>query len=567
MSILTFTIRTIQGSRFCSMLLLLVLCALPLASVFAQPSGNRHYFHGSNAAPGELAFQALLANPQWQQKVQPVKLVVPERAMVSIWNNGAFEDSTYQNPTVGLTIGPVYRFQVSALDQAQQITIYPTIELINQLNPPTGMESRFPIKVVLTEADLRAASSGRLIVKVVYLENPDTAMPYRQTADDQPFIYISETEDALRTAERLGRPMAVVRLGSRVPNADEMNAAYQFSGIPLTLFPEKMSDELELASSNVSSVSFAEPLPVVPVAKTPIAKQDCASCATSGCDCGAHSSEWQGFSCEPPLWTNDVPLTDCNPALPKRDEFICDGDDRKEPVSIRGDGTVVGLDLEDTVGHFDTIRGKKQITSSNRVCIYSPRFAAVVKISNIFTSTDTARLATYRERTELNQSRGSEFSSTTLQQVRLQGNKNTLQPSSFMDQTRGVLADGVLRPSGFRQGFEAYENLQLMRIGKHRGSESTRLSLGMQSANVWDDALGLQVAEKEIQPVVTRDPLRVQEIRSVDSDKKSQLRLCKVASKIAAEPGEEVEFSIRFDNIGSERIGNVTIIDNLTTRL
>ena len=46
-----------------------------------------------------------------------------------------------------------------------------------------------------------------------------------------------------------------------------------------------------------------------------------------------------------------------------------------------------------------------------------------------------------------------------------------------------------------------------------------------------------------------------------------RLRLIKCASKHHALPGEEVEFTLRFDNIGDQVIGNVTIIDNLTTRL
>jgi uncharacterized repeat protein (TIGR01451 family) len=45
------------------------------------------------------------------------------------------------------------------------------------------------------------------------------------------------------------------------------------------------------------------------------------------------------------------------------------------------------------------------------------------------------------------------------------------------------------------------------------------------------------------------------------------LRLVKVASTSYARPGEEVEFTIRFDNVGNEEIGNVTIVDNLTARL
>jgi len=47
----------------------------------------------------------------------------------------------------------------------------------------------------------------------------------------------------------------------------------------------------------------------------------------------------------------------------------------------------------------------------------------------------------------------------------------------------------------------------------------------------------------------------------------SKLRITKVASTPYARPGEEVDFTLRFDNVGTEVIGNVTVIDNLTTRL
>ena len=45
-----------------------------------------------------------------------------------------------------------------------------------------------------------------------------------------------------------------------------------------------------------------------------------------------------------------------------------------------------------------------------------------------------------------------------------------------------------------------------------------------------------------------------------------RLRLCKLASTGNALPGDEVEFTLRFDNIGDQLIANVTIADNLTTR-
>ena len=43
--------------------------------------------------------------------------------------------------------------------------------------------------------------------------------------------------------------------------------------------------------------------------------------------------------------------------------------------------------------------------------------------------------------------------------------------------------------------------------------------------------------------------------------------MCKLASTGNALPGQIVEFTLRFDNIGDQVIGNVTIVDNLSPRL
>jgi uncharacterized repeat protein (TIGR01451 family) len=42
--------------------------------------------------------------------------------------------------------------------------------------------------------------------------------------------------------------------------------------------------------------------------------------------------------------------------------------------------------------------------------------------------------------------------------------------------------------------------------------------------------------------------------------------LLKLASCGNAQPGEEIELTLRFDNIGDQVIGNVTVVDNLSTR-
>ena len=89
----------------------------------------------------------------------------------------------------------------------------------------------------------------------------------------------------------------------------------------------------------------------------------------------------------------------------------------------------------------------------------------------------------------------------------------------------------------------------------------------MQSANAWQNNLRLKVNAKGIQPIIVNDLSSAQQIIHIEGGKGSVLRVTKVASRIAADIGDEVEFTIRFDNLSSKPVGNVTIVDNLTGRL
>jgi uncharacterized repeat protein (TIGR01451 family) len=107
-----------------------------------------------------------------------------------------------------------------------------------------------------------------------------------------------------------------------------------------------------------------------------------------------------------------------------------------------------------------------------------------------------------------------------------------------------------------------------MRLGRYSKSQSARLQAGLLAAKSWADNLGLQVHADKVQPVVVNDALTLQQMVVVETDDDNAiLRVVKVASKVAARPGEEVEFTIRFDNLSPRKIGNVTLVDNLTTRL
>ena len=254
--------------------------------------------------------------------------------------------------------------------------------------------------------------------------------------------------------------------------------------------------------------------------------------------------------------------------LTRSDEYVYDGSDREARVQVDGDWNIYGMDTEDTFGHFDTLDGKRLVSPSNRVDIYAPRFSAVRRVDNLQRAEYSSQVTQMKRKEGTVLSRASDFSSSTKQNVAVDTNEATLKAVGFRDQTRGVLTDNVVQLRGSRDSFQPYENFELIRWGKHSSSETSRLEAGMQAAKVWQDNLGLQAFGKKVQPIIVNDTVSLQQIVTVETDDDNAiLRVTKVASKIAARPGEEVEFTIRFDNLSGRKVGNVTLVDNLTNRL
>ena len=254
--------------------------------------------------------------------------------------------------------------------------------------------------------------------------------------------------------------------------------------------------------------------------------------------------------------------------MERSDEYVYDGSDREKRVQVDGDWNVYGMDSEDTFGHFDTLDGKRLVSPSNRVAIYAPRFSAIRRVDNLHKSERTALVTQFKKKEGSVLSRSSDFSTTTKQHVALSSNERSQKAFGFIDRTRGVVSDNVLQLRKAKDSFRPYENLDLMRLGKHSKSQTARLQAGLLAAKSWADNLGLQVHADKVQPVIVNDALTLQQMVVVETDDDNAiLRVVKVASKVAARPGEEVEFTIRFDNLSPRKVGNVTLVDNLTTRL
>ena len=149
---------------------------------------------------------------------QPVAFSGPEGTQFSMpTGNLAFFREDKSRLQAGLLIGNVYRFRISSIPRAEGAELYPTIELVDRIYPPPGLATSYPIPINLDEDDLNAALDGRLVTRVIYLEDTSTAVPLPEKPTTSRAVEISEFQDALEVADRLGRPVAIVRIGSVAP--------------------------------------------------------------------------------------------------------------------------------------------------------------------------------------------------------------------------------------------------------------------------------------------------------------------------------------------------------------
>jgi hypothetical protein len=71
-----------------------------------------------------------------------------------------------------------------------------------------------------------------LVTRVVYLEDPQTAIALPGTPTDSRVMDLGDYQDALREADRLGRPVAIVRIGSVTPPTAPALLPQFFFGYP-----------------------------------------------------------------------------------------------------------------------------------------------------------------------------------------------------------------------------------------------------------------------------------------------------------------------------------------------
>jgi len=193
-----------------------------------------HRIYTADSPPGVVGAARLQRWGAVGGYYQPVAFRGPESTDFAMAVDGVFQEpATSASPLhAGLLIGAVYRFKVTAIPGYEGEELYPTVEVIDRTYPPHHLAARYPIPINLELDDLLAALAGQLVTRVIYLEDATAALPVATTPESAQALDVGAHQDPLHVADTLGRPVAIVRIGSLTPPSHEALLPQFFFGFP-----------------------------------------------------------------------------------------------------------------------------------------------------------------------------------------------------------------------------------------------------------------------------------------------------------------------------------------------
>ena len=428
----------------------------------------------------------------------------------------------------GLKVGTTSIVQFTEPQGRKGQNIYASIDIYGHLHRPSDIDPlKYPIRVTLSDRDIESIlDQGRMITRVIYLEDPKVAIPYQADPDRLPTTELGPGEDPFRVARALGRIMAVVRFGTRQPTGEELQML-AVSRLPLSgvrcLHVSKTGDGCRMSC------------PTVTCAPAPVAS-----------------------TCIPPA----------KPGLPG-DEYLCDGgDDGRLATATKGSSA--GIEPRDAIVQFGVGDGpgSRRMLPTNIVCIYAPRFAATelltVANENVLVQGPVVKRNAQQMEAMRNRELGVKL---TLNQPPIV-NRVTQRASGIINrQTADTKIE--LRVLG------GYDIVQLVKI------QDTLLPpqglKGNQKAMVAKEAqrpIAIKTAESVVVTGIEQSASEKVMAWMPHEDSSSEpvpdmpgLAVIKRVSKEEAAPGEEVEFVIQYRNMGNVPIRSVSVIDSLLPRL
>lgn len=204
-----------------------------------------HRIHTADSLPGEVGGARLQRWGAVAGYYQPVVFRGPGSTAFSLGVDGVFQPPMPSRTPLhaGLLVGGVYRFRITSIPGFEGEELFPTIEVIDRTYPPHHLAVRHPIPIQLDLDDLRDALSGRMVTRVIYLEDPTAAIPIETTPAAGITLDIPPYQDPLHVADTLGKPVAIIRIGSVTPPTHPSLMPQFFFGYPPWVRIDMTTDE------------------------------------------------------------------------------------------------------------------------------------------------------------------------------------------------------------------------------------------------------------------------------------------------------------------------------------
>ncbi len=248
-------------------------------------------------------------------------------------------------------------------------------------------------------------------------------------------------------------------------------------------------------------------------------------------------------------------------------EFLCDGGDHDLNARLRRDDSIVGLDPEDTIVHYTTEAGNIEIEASNRVCVYAPRFGSVRKVTGAIAG-GRAVTASQVDRPQGPNALEHDLPGLVVTDTAELGHADVAsRVDAIRDRNRGVPVESILQPLVADDVLAALAGITALNLNELQEQQKLLLEKLSLAAVAWTLDEAVEVTVEDLKPpTLTRDE-NVAGLTIFEFPDAGRLRICKLADRQHAAPGEIVNFSIQVVNVGDSPVNHVTITDNLTTRL
>lgn len=225
-----------RSARAAGIGLAVLLLAVAWQATLVAQAPPVHFQHAGVMPPGAIGRLRLTQGGPLSGYYQPVQVHGPQGVQISFAAGEDFGPARPVPQLAAMLISPVYRLRVTNIPNQEGMEVFPTIELVDRLYPPPGEALRFPVPIELTQQELELALRGKFVTRVIYVEDPLRALPLPEKNNHQSWFEVKAGDNPLEVADRLGRPIAILRIGGRVPDASGPAPNFLFGSPPVQLF-------------------------------------------------------------------------------------------------------------------------------------------------------------------------------------------------------------------------------------------------------------------------------------------------------------------------------------------